>query len=401
MGVDGNTFRFDFDYRPNEGLPFAAHRRLHEAGPVVWSDSLNGWMVSSYDGVRAVLSDLDRFTSAGTPVAEAFGGEAILVTDTPLHNIVRAVWAKYVSRAAMAARAAELEGNAERVLEAARPRLESGETINFMPLFRQYIMTFIASSFGVPSNRFNVFEFYGDLSADTPALALEKGSEAEKQHLVAKNAVLDLVREQVAERKARAARGENPTDLIALMAAAEGRDGISAANVVDNIFNFMLGALDTTEKWFGNILVKLCSDPKLHAEISADPSLIELLIEEVMRFDTVAQVIQRKVKAGGAEVGGKQMREGDSVFLMLGAANHDAAEYKNPGTFDVRRPASLNVGFGFGLHHCLGIHIARQEAIALTKVAIKKFPTLRVVACDYGNSWALWGPRALHMALGK
>ena len=54
-----------FDYRPGEDLPFSAHRRLREAGPVVWCETLNGWLVSSYEDARAVLGDVVRFTSAG------------------------------------------------------------------------------------------------------------------------------------------------------------------------------------------------------------------------------------------------------------------------------------------------------------------------------------------------
>ena len=122
--------QFDFDYHANEDLPFSAHRRLHEAGPVVWCETLNGWLVSSYDAVREVLGDVSRFTSAGTPVAEVFGSEGMLVNDTPMHHTLRAVWAKSVSLAAMRARLVEMRANAERVLAPLKPRIEAGETID-------------------------------------------------------------------------------------------------------------------------------------------------------------------------------------------------------------------------------------------------------------------------------
>jgi cytochrome P450 len=391
--------KFDFELRPNEGLPYSAHRRLREAGPVVWSETLAGWLVSSYEGVRTALSDLTQFTSAGTPVAETLGGEGMLVNDTPLHHTIRAVWAKQVSPSAMAARAKEFERYAANVLEGARARLERGETVDFIPLFRDYAMEFIASSFAVPRDRLVVFQRWSDLSADVPALALAEGSAEQQRHLAVRQDVFDLVHQQIDDRRARFARGENPEDFIALMVAAEGRDGITPSIVVDNLFNFILGALDTTEKWLGNIMVTLYGDPELLAELRADRSLIEKFNEEVMRFDTVAQTIQRRVREKGAELEGQRLNPGDTLFIMLGAANRDPGKFPEAESFDIRRPALPQLGFGAGFHHCLGLHIVRQEAKTFVNVLLDTFPELRVADADYGNSWALWGPRALHMAL--
>jgi cytochrome P450 len=393
------SVRIDFDYKPDEGLPFSAHRRLREAGPVLWSDTLGGWLVSSYEGVRTVLSDLTRFTSEGTPIAAAAGAEAMLVTDSPLHNALRAVWAKQVSKAAIAARQEELEENAAAVLDRARSELQGGATVDFVPVFRRFVMSFIASSFAIPPDRLEVFEFWSRLSADTPALELAAGSEAQLQHLAAKNRVMDLVREQVGARRENLRSGVPCEDFIGLMVAAEGQPGISPSVAVDNIFNFILGAMDTTEKWLGNILVRLFGNLQLLEQVREDRRLIDPLINEVMRADTVAQVIQRRVRQNDAQLGGVRMKAGDQIFLMLGAANHDPAEFENAGTFDIRRLQKLNFGFGFGFHHCLGLNIARQEACAFMSVLLDKLPNLRVAGCDYGNSWALWGPRALHMSI--
>jgi cytochrome P450 len=172
----------DFTLRPNEGLPVSAHHRLRAAGPVVWGDTLGGWLVSSYEGVKTVLSDVTRFTSAGTPVAETLGAEGMLVNDTPFHHTIRAVWAKQVSAAAMAARTRAIAGYAGEVLEAARPRLEAGERVDFIPLFRAFVMHFIADAFAVPRDRMGAFVRWTELSADTPAVAMAEGSEAEQHH---------------------------------------------------------------------------------------------------------------------------------------------------------------------------------------------------------------------------
>ena len=101
----------------------------------------------------------------------------------------------------------------------------------------------------------------------------------------------------------------------------------------------------------------------------------------------------------GAELAGQNMAGGDPVFLLLGAANRDAAEFEDPDSFDMHRTNKAHLGFGFGFHHCLGVNIARQEARAFVSVLLDTFPQLRVAEIDYGQSWALWGPRALHVAL--
>jgi len=390
---------FDFTLRPDEDLPYSVLRDLREAGPVVWSDAMQGWLVTSYDAVRSVLADVSRFTSAGTPVAEVFGGEGMLVNDTDMHHRIRAVWAKRVGVAAMAERHAEFLGYARDTLKAAKTRLEAGEAIDLVPVFRDFVLKVIASSFAVPGDRTDVFIRWSENSADTPAVGMAPGSEEERRHFAVRQDVFDLIAEQIEDRKAGFARGEEPSDLIALMVAAEGTDGITPSIVADNIFNFMLGALDTSEKWFGNIVCRLYRDPDLLAKVSAERGLIGRLIDEVMRHDTVAQTIQRRVRGEGVELCGQAMKQGDAVLVMLGAANRDSATFPDPDRFDIHRTVQSNLGFGFGFHHCLGLNIARQEATALTEAMIDTFPALDMLEADYGESWALWGPRALTVAL--
>ncbi|MDG2001722.1 MAG: cytochrome P450 [Novosphingobium sp.] len=390
---------FDFALREGEDLPGVVLRQLRGAGPVVWSDAMQGWLVNSYDAVREVLSDVSRFTSAGTPVAEAFGGEAMLVNDTAMHHRIRAVWAKRVGVAAMAERHAEFVGFAREVLEPARKLLASGESIDLVPVFRDYVLKVIASTFDVPLDRTDVFIRWSENSADTPAMEMAEGSDEQQRHFAVRQDVFDLIAEQVADRKVRMARVEEPADLIALMVAAEGSDGITPSIGADNIFNFMLGALDTSEKWFGNITCRLYRDPQLLAQVCADPALIGRLIDEVMRFDTVAQTIQRRVKDDGVELCGQAMKQGDAVLVMLGAANRDAEAFADPDNFDIDRVVQSNLGFGFGFHHCLGLNIARTEAIALVEAMIDSLPALQIENADFGESWALWGPRALTVSL--
>jgi pimeloyl-[acyl-carrier protein] synthase len=389
----------DFVLRPGENLPISAHERMRAAGPVVWSETLNGWVVSSYETVKAVLSDLSRFTSAGTAVETTMGPEAMLVDDTPLHHKVRAIWTKAMAKSVFVARAKELTASASQLMEEARPRLEVGEAIDLVPIFQSFGTAFIASSFGVTTDRLGVFRRWSSMSADAPALNLVEGSAEQERHRTVKQEVFDLVREEIVDRRERLKRGEEPTDLIALMAAAEGSHGITRAMVVDNVFNFILGSMDTTERWLGLVVIHIFRDPELVAKLRADSSLLEATVDEVMRTETVAQVIMRVVKEDGVEFEGQRMNKGDDVFLMLGAASRDPDAYANADSFDIHRQQKPLLGFGFGFHHCLGIHAARQEVVSFAKVLLEHFPGLKIGDVDFGNNWALWGPRKLTVRL--
>ena len=390
----------DFAFRPGEGLPQTALEKIRDAGPVFWSEALGAWAVTSYAAVQEVLTDLDRFTSAGTPVEETLGPEGMLLNDTSMHNKMRAVWTKAMSRSALAARSAELERLARDVLEPVRAHLDAGGTVDLMPVIQDYALRFVASIFAIPEERLDVIRRWNQLSSDAPVLELADEGSARAQHLAAKQGVYELVGEAVADRRERLQQGEAPEDLVSLMAAAEGRDGITPKMVLDNLFNIIIGS-DTTERWIGNAVVRLAANPQLGEHLRAEPGLLEPALQEVMRIDTVAQVIMRRVKAKQAQLGGQDLAGGDQLVLLLGAANGDPAAFDNAEAFDIARPAKQNLGFGYGFHNCLGINIARQEALAFVSVLLELLPGIRIANCDYGSTWALWGPRCLEVVSRK
>ena len=382
----------DFTFRPDEGLPLAALRRIRGKGPVFWSEALGAWAVTSYAAVQEVLTDLTRFTSVGTPVEETLGPEGMLLNDTSMHNKMRAVWTKAMSRGALAARAEELDRIAHDVLAGLRSQLDAGEIVDLMPAIQRYALRFVSTLFAIPEERLDVIQRWNQMSSDAPVLELAE--EGAARHRAAKQGVYDLVAEAVSDRRDRLACGEEADDLVSLMTAAEGRDGITPAMALDNLFNIIIGS-DTTERWIGNAIVRLASDSDLRDLLRSRPELLESVLQEVMRIDTVAQVIMRRVKSDRVVLGGKTLKAGDQIFLLLGAANGDPTAFDNAEAFDVDRPAKQHMGFGYGFHNCLGINIARQEAIAFVSTLLDLFPGLEVVRSDYGDTWALWGPRRL------
>jgi cytochrome P450 len=80
---------------------------------------------------------------------------------------------------------------------------------------------------------------------------------------------------------------------------------------------------------------------------------------------------------------------------MPAAANRDPQVFERSGEFDIARKPKLHLGFGFGMHQCLGMNIARKEVLTMVTHLLDDLPPLQIIECDYGLSWALWGPAKL------
>ena len=133
----------------------------------------------------------------------------------------------------------------------------------------------------------------------------------------------------------RFAKGERPEDLVSLMIAAEGRDGITQANVIDNLLILVLGALDTTVRWMGNLVVLLHRHPGALADVRSDLSLLPQAAEEAMRVESVVNVNLRIVNVDGIELCGQALHAGDFVYTLPAAANRDPQWFERPGEFDI------------------------------------------------------------------
>jgi cytochrome P450 len=389
----------DLSLRPGEGLPLDRMAGIRARGAVFRSDALAGWAVTTYDDVKRVLSDRARFASEGTPIAAAFGPEAMLVTDTLLHNRMRGVWAQSVSVAAMAARAAQIRGIAQRRIAPAVARLEGGESVDLVGVFQDFTAEAITWMTAIDRARIGDIQRWNRLMSDTPALGEPQDSPTYRQHFAARAEVYEFLRAKMRLRRERPAAGAAPEDLIAQIVAAEGRDGITEQIAADNLMNLVLGALDTTAKWLGNIIVTLAHQPDALAEIRADRRLLPQAIEEVMRTETVGQILMRRVREDATPLAGQILAANDLVYVLPGIANRDPAAFDDADRFDIHRTPKLHLGFGFGMHQCLGLNIARQEAVSFIDVLLDRVAQFEIADCDYSPGWAFWGPVKLELRL--
>jgi cytochrome P450 len=173
---------------------------------------------------------------------------------------------------------------------------------------------------------------------------------------------------------------DGPPSLLADAAGARGGGagtGLSAAEAISNAAVIMFGGIETTEGMIGNVILHLLSHPAQLALVKADESLVPGAVEESLRLEPAAAVVDRYATRD-VQLGGATIRRGDLVTVSLAGAGRDPAVFPDPNVFDVRRPnAKANLAFAHGPHFCLGIHLARLEAQAAVH-AILRLPGLRL-----------------------
>ena len=163
-----------------------------------------------------------------------------------------------------------------------------------------------------------------------------------------------------------------------LLAAAAGTGGLSTDEVVSNAAVLMFGGIETTEGMICNAILHLLSDPGQLGLVLADRQLLSGAVEESLRLEPSAAVVDRYATAD-VPLGTARIRRGDLVIVSIAAANRDPAVFADPDRFDIRRVnARQNLGFARGPHFCPGAQLARIETRAAIEAMLDQLPGLRL-----------------------
>jgi pentalenic acid synthase len=152
---------------------------------------------------------------------------------------------------------------------------------------------------------------------------------------------------------------------------------LDKAELVSLALELLIAGHDTTANVLALGAMALLDNPEQLAVVRADPTLWPQAIEEIMRYVSIVTGLPR-VALVDVEVGGEVIRAGECVILAVGAANHDEALVARPGDLDVRRSAKHHLGFGYGIHQCLGQNLARVEMEIAFGTLFDRFPGLRL-----------------------
>jgi cytochrome P450 len=171
---------------------------------------------------------------------------------------------------------------------------------------------------------------------------------------------------------------DNRDDLVsALVAARDAEDGrLGDQELLANLILLLVAGFETTTSLLGNGLTILLDRPDLAGALRTGQIPIAGFIEEVLRYDSPVQVVTRQARTDGLTIEGIPVPEGRNAILLIGAANHDPARYRDPDRFDPTRVDIRPLSFGAGPHICIGNNLARLEATVAFSKLLTRFPRL-------------------------
>ena len=336
--------------------PYPFYAALRRDRPVYREPRYGGFVLTRFDDVLAALLDPETFSSANGPGPMPSPGlasaAALPATDPPHHDQLRAL----VSRAFTPRRIAESE---PRIAALTRELLDAlpGDDFDLVPALSVPLpVMVIAEMLGVEAERLADFRRWSDAfvglleSAPTPEL------------LAAAQELLAYFRELAAQR-----RRDPRDDLVSALVRAEIDGRRLDASELDGFFIVLLVAgNETTTNLISNQLRILSQRPDLWQRLRADPGLVPAAIEETVRYDCPVQNLGRHTTRA-VEIGGVRVPKDSRVIVSFGAANRDPAAFEAPDDYRLERSERRHLGFGQGVHFCLGAGLARLEGrIALT-----------------------------------
>ena len=387
--------------------PYPLYRQLREQDPVHWSELMASWVLTRYDDVEAVLRDPrfstarrrtgNRFTEQLMEMQEQMGpiGQAttMLRADPPEHTRLRNLVSKAFTPRAIEAMRPHIQQIVDELLDAVAG---SDRFDLIQDLAYPLPVIVIAEMLGVaPEDRDRFKRWSGDIAATLGGPMLSP--EVIQQAIASSREMTDYFRGVIEIR-----RKEPEDDLLsALIAAKEQGEALSEHEVLATCVLLLVAGNETTTNLIGNGMVALLQHPDQLEQLRDDPSLTESAVEEFLRYDGPVQATGRTATED-IEVGGTVIKEGQVAFTLLGAANHDPAQFPNPDTLDITRKDNRHLAFGHGIHFCLGAQLARVEAQVAFETLLRRFPDLKPGAgeVEWGGAFILRGPKALPLAVG-
>jgi len=350
----------DLDVDPH---PVLARLRADE-GPVAWVPALGAWLVTGYDLAVAVLRDPRTFTVDDPRFATArVVGPSMLSLDGAPHAHHRAPFSPPFRADAVRARLAEFtQTETDRLVAGIAPR---GEAELRRAVAGPLAVAVMAEALGLrDTDPATILGWYDEIVAATADQAGAPPG-AEPPSTAAFAQLADSLREVI-----------NGPEHEALLKEVTGP--LSEAEVISNAAVLMFGGIETTEGMIANAIVHLLATPAALAQVRDDPALIRPAVEESLRLEPAAAVVDRYATADST-IGGSHIRTGDQVTVSISGANHDPAVFPDPDSYRLHREnAGKHLTFAHGPHFCLGAHLARLEARVAVATVLARLPRLRL-----------------------
>ena len=389
--------------------PYPTYARMHEEGPLHYVDVGGKWAVWS------IFSHAECSSIAKDPRLSAKRAQQMLLPfplsrqsefselarmlglwlifmDPPEHTRLRKLLNKGFSPAAVEG----LRPRVEALVDGMLKPLQHGSEVELMREFANPMpVRIILEMLGIPQELRDTFVNW------SRAIAVFRGNpnRTVEEARAAQDALIELTeffRKTVAER-----RRNKGNDLISLLIDIEEEgEVLTEEELYAQCIALLFAGHETTRNLIGNGMYTLLQHPQETAELRESPEMIRSAVEELLRYESPVQLTARVLKED-IEVCGQRIPKRFSILCMLGAANRDPKQFKNPDQLDLKRLNNQHLAFSAGLHFCIGAQLARLEGQIAILNLVQRFPEMKLTGPrpEWAPTFGFRGLKTLHVTM--
>ena len=350
--------------------PHPAFTWMREHAPVYWDAGGEVWGVALHDDVLEVSRHPDLFCSGQSSRPDAPAIPSMINLDDPAHRRRRGLVSRGFTPRRVGNHEAKIRQICRELIDAIAPK---GRCDFVAEVAAPLPMILIGDLLGVePEDRLMLQRWSDELIAGTSRTATPEATQAAAR---AFGEYAEYNRRVVADRRAR------PRDdlMSVLVQAVIDGEKLSDDDLLQEGLLILVGGNETTRHVLTGGCEALCRHPEQLHRLAADPKRIPIAVEEMLRWVTPIQNMNRTATRD-TELRGQQIRAGDKVLLLYPSANRDERVFADPFRFDSARDPNPHLAFGFGAHFCLGASLARLELRLLFEELLPRLPDLRLVS---------------------
>jgi cytochrome P450 len=359
--------------------------RMRKESPIIQQPGMDGetpiWFLSRYQDVEAMLKDDRHFVldyrlaidadrlppiRRNEPDMMEMINHHLLTKEGEDHRRLRALVSLAFSPRRISAMRPRIQEIADELLD----RVQGQGKMDLVEAFAFPLpIIVIAELLGIPAADRNQFRAWSDIFVN-PAITPEEQS----QYMQMAISFVGYLKTQFDARR----RGPRDDLLSALLEAEEGGERLSLPELFSMVVLLIAAGHETTVTLIGNATLAMLTHPEVMQRLKQHPEEMVRAVEEFVRFDSPVDRNVTRIVASDVELGGHRFKRGDLVIGLLGSANRDEAQFNAPDQLAIDRDNRSQVGFGKGVHYCLGAPLARLEGEIALNTLLRRLPDLRL-----------------------